>query len=130
MSIPTFNFKIIFFVLNRPGVIEGICEALLDSSNTTETELDAFNRWYTQQVFGDNPADDDCIDGTFDGGIEFYRNSSWDHYSTVPPGRQWAYQSCTELGWYKTSGSRFQPFGSSFPVEMNVRFCGDIFGSM
>ncbi|KAG4080000.1 hypothetical protein HA402_006312 [Bradysia odoriphaga] len=115
---------------HRPGDIEGVCEELLDPSNATETDIDAFGRWYTQFIFGNNPDDDDCIDATFASDVEFYQNTGWDHYATLSAGRQWFYQTCAEYGWYQTSGSRFQPFGSSFPVELYVRWCSDVYSSV
>lgn len=67
---------------------------LLDPSNPTETDLDAYVRWYTSQIFGNDPADDDCIDASFASDVEFYQNTSWDHYATRSAGRQWFYQTC------------------------------------
>ncbi|XP_037040840.1 putative serine protease K12H4.7 [Bradysia coprophila] len=113
-----------------PGDIEGICDALLDPNNATETDLDAFVRWYTLQIFGSNPSDDDCIDATLAADIEFYRNTSWDHYATRSAGRQWFYQTCAEYGWYQTSGSRFQPFGSNFPVELYIAWCHNVYSTI
>lgn len=60
--------------------------------------------------------------------IEYYRNTSWDSGSTRSAGRQWFYQTCTEFGWYQTSGSVHQPFGSSFPVELSYQMCSDLYG--
>lgn len=38
------------------------------------------------------------------------------------------YQACTEFGWFLTSGSANQPFGSSFPITLYTDLCRDIFG--
>lgn len=43
--------------------------------------------------------------------------------------RQWIYQTCSEYGWYQTSGSKNQPFGSSFPIDLYYRLCADIYSS-
>lgn len=43
--------------------------------------------------------------------------------------RQWIFQTCNEFGWYQTSGSRDQPFGTKFPVTLYTTMCGDIYGS-
>lgn len=43
--------------------------------------------------------------------------------------RQWIYQTCSEFGWYQTSDSDDQPFGSSFPVELYYEYCKDFYGS-
>ncbi|CAD6995785.1 unnamed protein product [Ceratitis capitata] len=42
--------------------------------------------------------------------------------------RQWIYQTCNEFGWYQTSGSRQQPFGTKFPVTLYTQMCADIYG--
>ncbi|XP_055847737.1 putative serine protease K12H4.7 [Episyrphus balteatus] len=41
--------------------------------------------------------------------------------------RQWYYQTCNEYGWYQTSGSSAQPFGSKFPVDLYVAACNDVY---
>lgn len=118
------------WLCHRPGDIEGVCDVLLDPANTTETDLDAFIRFYTLQIFGNNPTDDDCIEASFAADVEFYQNTSWDHYATLSAGRQWFYQTCAEYGWYQTSGSRFQPFGSNFPLELYVAWCQNVYSPM
>lgn len=45
-----------------------------------------------------------------------------------PLGRQWTYQTCTEFGYFQTSDSKNQPFGSYFPLEFFIKQCQDIFG--
>ena len=42
--------------------------------------------------------------------------------------RQWFYQTCTEFGYYHTSDSDNQPFGSMFPLKFSIQECEDIFG--
>lgn len=42
--------------------------------------------------------------------------------------RQWFYQSCSEFGWYPTSGSQNQPFGSKFPLDLYTSICAELFG--
>lgn len=41
--------------------------------------------------------------------------------------RQWTYQTCNEFGWYQTSGSKLQPFGTKFPVDLFINACKDAF---
>lgn len=43
--------------------------------------------------------------------------------------RQWTYQACNELGWFTTSESHNQPFGSKFPLKFYAKMCADVFGS-
>jgi len=116
---------------HRTGDIEEVCDILLDPAYPNETDLDAYVRYYTLTIFGRNPADDDCIDASFLNDVEFYRNSSWDSYATRSAGRQWFYQTCAEYGWYQTSGSHprpHHPFGSSFPVDLYIRWCSYVYG--
>lgn len=44
------------------------------------------------------------------------------------PVRQWIYQTCNEFGWYQTSRSSQQPFGTKFPVDLYLQMCEDIYG--
>lgn len=44
--------------------------------------------------------------------------------------RPWYYQTCSEFGWYQTTDSEKQPFGSKSPVEFYLKLCQDIFGDM
>lgn len=43
--------------------------------------------------------------------------------------RQWIYQTCNEYGWYQTSGSSAQPFGTKFPAAYYTTMCADLYGS-
>lgn len=124
---------LIFHLINvtnsfRSGDIEGFCEVLLDPAYPNETDLDAFVRWYTRRVFGSNPSEDDCADASFGSDVELHRNSSWDSVATRSAMRQWFFQTCNEFGWFETSGSRFQPFGSRFPVDKFHRWCSEVYG--
>lgn len=102
---------------------------LLDPTYTDETDLDAFVRWYTRRVFGSNPSADDCVDAAFDSDVELHRNSTWGSIATGSAMRQWFFQTCNEFGWFETATSRFQPFGSRFPVDKFHRWCSDVYGN-
>lgn len=41
--------------------------------------------------------------------------------------RPWLYQTCAEYGWYQTSGSDMQIFGSGFPVDLYIKMCTDLY---
>ncbi|XP_037044551.1 putative serine protease K12H4.7 [Bradysia coprophila] len=113
---------------HRSGDIEGFCETLLDPAYPDESDLDAFVRWYTRRVFGSNPSPGDCVDFTFDNDVEIHRNATWGSPATSSAMRQWFFQTCNEFGWFETSASRFQPFGSRFPAEKFHRWCSDVYG--
>ncbi|EDW14838.2 LOW QUALITY PROTEIN: uncharacterized protein Dmoj_GI23098 [Drosophila mojavensis] len=42
--------------------------------------------------------------------------------------RQWIYQTCNEYGWYQTSSSSMQPFGTKFPLALFTTMCADLYG--
>ncbi|XP_058979210.1 putative serine protease K12H4.7 isoform X1 [Musca domestica] len=42
--------------------------------------------------------------------------------------RQWIYQTCNEFGWYQTSTSTNQPFGSKYPLVFFTTMCADAYG--
>lgn len=41
--------------------------------------------------------------------------------------RQWTYQTCTEFGYFQTTDSSNQPFGSSVPLKYSLDMCKDLF---
>lgn len=51
------------------------------------------------------------------------------HILFITLARPWYYQTCNEYGWYQSSGSKNQPFGSNFPVTLSTVMCRDVFGS-
>lgn len=42
--------------------------------------------------------------------------------------RQWIYQTCNEYGWYQTSASPDQPFGTKYPLVFFTTMCADAYG--
>lgn len=42
--------------------------------------------------------------------------------------RPWIYQTCNEIGWYQTSTSRKQPFGTNYPLDFFTTLCADAYG--
>lgn len=114
--------KLILIYLNflyRPGWIESVCEEI--NATVRDTDLEAFASWYSYR-FSTSLR---CI-RTFNGFIQYHRDTAWNTASTYG-GRQWLYQTCTEFGWYKTSGSVYQPFGR-FPVRLFYKMCSGLFG--
>ncbi|XP_033149997.1 putative serine protease K12H4.7 [Drosophila busckii] len=41
----------------------------------------------------------------------------------------WAYQTCSEFGWYQSTNGDGQPFGSSVPVQYSINTCQKVFGA-
>jgi len=48
------------------------------------------------------------------------------HFSGDLP---WIFQTCSEFGWFQSSGSKSQPFGSDFPAALYEDTCEGVFGS-
>lgn len=65
-----------------------------------------------------------CLSYEYTDFVYKYREVSWSSSVVL---RQWIYQTCAEYGWYQTSGSKNQPFGSSFPLELYLTMCRDFF---
>lgn len=99
-----------------PGDIEDACNLILSSENGI-TEV---GRWITHQL-------GICVETGYSNFIDFYRNTNWSHGSNLNSYRQWTYQTCAEYGWFQTSNSVNQPFGSSFPVELFIQTCVDLY---
>ena len=46
----------------------------------------------------------------------------------ISVGRMWFYQTCNEFGYYQTTDSKNQPFGTLFPLSFFIKQCIDVFG--
>ncbi|CAG2169501.1 unnamed protein product [Oppiella nova] len=42
--------------------------------------------------------------------------------------RNWIYQTCTEFGYYQTTGHKDSAFGANLPVEFFTNWCTDVYG--
>ena len=42
--------------------------------------------------------------------------------------RQWFYQTCAEFGYFQTSDSKKQPFGSLISMDLYTKVCQEVFG--
>lgn len=69
-----------------------------------------------------------CLDISYKDMIKSLQQTSWAS-SASEGGRQWMYQTCNEFGFYQTTDSARQPFGTMFPLTFSVQQCMDIFGS-
>lgn len=58
-----------------------------------------------------------CWDHTYQSVLDHLRDE--DYYDDMD--RQWAYQKCTEFGWYKSSDQPGHPYGTKFPIETSVK---------
>jgi hypothetical protein len=58
-----------------------------------------------------------CIDVSYKKMIDHYKTTSWDSEGAQYGERQWTWQTCTELGFFQTTDSKKQPFGSTTPLR-------------
>ncbi|XP_055524234.1 putative serine protease K12H4.7 isoform X2 [Wyeomyia smithii] len=97
-----------------PGDIEAMCDIVNDES--VDSDMAALAKWHTRDVSL-------CIDSTYASFIQFYRNTSWNHGANE-------HAICAEYGWHQTSGSVNQIFGSSFPVDLFLQMCKDLYNGI
>lgn len=109
---------------HEPGTIETFCDNLFNVTEENSTDVERFSVWFKNFIFGDS---EECLEN-YEISVEFMRNTSWDSIVASAPGKQWIYQTCAEFGWYRTTDSNNQPFGSSVPVAFYIQLCTDIFG--
>lgn len=107
----------------RQGTIEDICQEIINTDKPTD--LEKFAAWFTSYMTG---GDRYCIEGDYMATINYHRDTSWRTETVKDGDRQWVYQTCSEFGYYQTSDSPDQPFGSWFPISLFEQACEDIFG--
>lgn len=105
--------------------VAGVCELLDNGSHASSAEGIAAVFVYVIDELGGE--DEECIDIDYEAVVEGERQTQWDEPVVAFGLRQYTYQLCTQLGWYHSSTSNFQPFGSSFPAYFRHQACGDIF---
>lgn len=92
------------------------------------SDIEALSYWWW---FGDsNPEthpSDYCYNHLYSSFISYYRNTDWNSGAARSAMRQWTYQTCAEYGWFQTSGSERIYFGSSFPVDLFLQMCIDLY---
>lgn len=115
---------------HRPGVIETICREIMreNQNATTDVESDelyAFAKFIWRRLFNPNQK---CISVNYKKDIVHLQNDDWSSTASKSNIRQWFYQTCTEFGWYQTSASEKQPFGTNFPIDLYLNLCKDMFG--
>lgn len=103
----------------RPGTIKNVCDVI---TNPQYPDGIAALAAYVRMVYGNS-----CLSHSIESDVAFYNQTDWNHTANQAY-RQWIYQTCNEFGWYQTSGSKKQPFGSSFPLELYVELCKGVYG--
>ncbi|XP_030374872.1 putative serine protease K12H4.7 [Scaptodrosophila lebanonensis] len=102
---------------HNTGQIEGVCQKILAES----TDVGGVSSY----ILGEFGNSQKCNDLSYDAIISSLLESTY----TGNIMRQWIYQTCNEYGWYQTSGSSDQPFGTKFPLTLYTTMCADAYGS-
>lgn len=107
--------------------IQNECNVLVN--NDIESDLEALSHWWWFDLV--EPEETNyCYDHRYNNWVYFFNGTQWDDISAIFEIRQWLYQTCAEYGWYQSSGSDDILFGSSFPVDMSLQLCHDLYSGM
>ncbi|KAL7728435.1 hypothetical protein ACLKA6_005194 [Drosophila palustris] len=93
------------------------CSVLRSFSDDDSVALSKFVQWRLGY-----PA---CVNTRYQGTVDYYK-WAMDNYDGT--GLAWTYQTCSKFGWFQSSGSSKQPFGSTFPATLYTDQCHDVFG--
>ncbi|XP_071501714.1 putative serine protease K12H4.7 [Diadema antillarum] len=120
MGIVQYNKDNRAFEGSSPNItIDTLCNIMTNSSVGSELERYAAVNELVNKG--------ECIDVSYSKMVSQMKNTSWN--SEAANGlRQWTYQTCTEFGFYQTSDSANQPFGSHFPLSFSIKLCEDVYG--
>ncbi len=98
-----------------------ICGLMNDASESNVLQRYANVNSLILQTYGEP-----CLDFSYIDMITGMQNTTLT--AALSGGRQWTYQTCTEFGYYQSSDSSNQPFGSGFPLSFSTQQCTDIYG--
>ncbi|XP_001659434.2 putative serine protease K12H4.7 [Aedes aegypti] len=99
-----------------------VCQDITDDD--FPTALDAFANWFNTKF----AEDIGCVVTDVDTMVEAFSQPAWDDAFTMMGARQALYQMCNEFGWFFTTDSDFQPFGSRVYLELYSETCRMVFG--
>lgn len=102
--------------------IRGVCDLL---TNGPDSEMHRISLFVNNAIEG---LGIDCLPNSYDFLIERDRVIDWEDSVNYSGLRPFSYQLCAQLGWFHSSNSRFQPFGSSFNAHWFYISCKDVFG--
>lgn len=81
-------------------------------------------------MFNQNPNQpvdpNQCINFSYKDEINYFKNTSWNAYGVGS--RMWLYQTCSQFGYYQTTTSANQPFGSHMSLAFEEQLCMDLYG--
>lgn len=99
-----------------------VCEDI--TSDDMPTALDAFANWFNTKF----AEDIGCVVSDVETMVEAFQETEWDSAFNLMGARQWLYQQCNEFGWFFTTDSDNQPFGSRVNLELYSETCSMVYG--
>ncbi|XP_073975954.1 putative serine protease K12H4.7 isoform X1 [Rhodnius prolixus] len=102
--------------------IDDLCKIMIDRSLGEPLDRYAAVNSMMRKVQSEK-----CLDYIYSASIQELSNITWPE-SFAAADRQWFYQTCTEFGFYQTSSSDAELFGSNFPLDFFIKQCKDAFG--
>jgi hypothetical protein len=121
-DLPHFVYEVSDLVANlvqshRPGRIEAGCKFLTNEKFTDPVE--AIGTWV-------NIGSSECLDMSYENAVAKF--SKIEYSPNIM--RQWIYQTCSHFGWYQTSTSENQVFGTIYNVDYFIQICADFYDNI
>ncbi|XP_053690992.1 thymus-specific serine protease-like [Sabethes cyaneus] len=94
------------------------------TGSDAETAVEALGNWFNTiwpQELGCAISDPAEV-------IELLQDTDWNSEFSPYGLRQMIYQECTEVGWFPTTDSPFQPFGDRVTIDFYIEMCRQVFG--
>ena len=102
----------------HPGVmnVSELCEVMEQSSAALANYVQVSNMFLAMQ-------NQSCLDISYKNAVQSLSN-----LTDFSGGRSWTYQTCIQTGYFQTTDSPTQPFGSLVPLRYYTQLCTDLFG--
>lgn len=101
--------------------VQDMCQHVTDETITND--LIAFSEWFRIEH---RPTG--CFEMTFQEVVNFLSDTEWISFGVISGRRQYNYLLCTELGWFTTTDSANQPFGTRIRINYFTEMCRQVFG--
>lgn len=103
------------------GAVDDMCEMLTSSESTND--LVAFAEWFSYEHIRGG-----CFQESFQEVVDFHSEPEWPSIGVIYGRRQFLYLQCTEYGWFATTDSVNQPFGTRITLSYFTEMCRRVFG--
>lgn len=102
--------------LFHPGVVNvtQLCDMMENALQTLHNYVDVSQFFLKLQGRS-------CVYNSYDGMVQYMS-------SDTNPTRAWTYQTCTQTGYFQTTDSPTQPFGTLVPLAYFLQLCHDSYG--